>query len=89
MAPYKLLQEQFVALALFGGIVLVTFFYIAFDAIRTVSKRKAGDKELELYPENIKTDHKPIPLFLIILYIAYFLWAIVYVCAVAVWGFNF
>jgi hypothetical protein len=89
MAPYKLLQEQFVALALFGGVVLVTFLFVAFNAIRFVSKKQIKAEHTENYVDGIKSTDKPVPVFLIILYIAYFLWAIIYVGAVALWGFNF
>lgn len=87
MPPYELLQTQYVILAIFGGIILVTFLYIAINTFRTINQKR--DEHLAEFPEGIKEGNKPIPLFLIILYIAYFLWAIIYVGAVAIWGFNF
>ncbi|MDP2209692.1 MAG: hypothetical protein Q8K98_13115 [Bacteroidota bacterium] len=88
MPPYEILQEQYILLALLGGTVLVTFLYVAINTFRTF-KRKEATEKIEKFPEGITEGHKPIPLFLIILYIAYFLWAIIYVGAVAIWGFNF
>lgn len=88
MPPYELLQTQYIILAVFGGVILVTFLYIAINTFRTI-KQKHEKEHVDEFPEGLKEGHKPIPLFLIILYIAYFLWAIIYVGAVAIWGFNF
>lgn len=88
MPPYELLQTQYIILAIFGGVVLVTFLYIAINTFRIVRQKKEIE-HLDQFPEGIKECHNPIPLFLIILYLAYFLWAIIYVGAIAIWGFNF
>ncbi len=88
MPPYELLQNQYIILAIFGGVVLVTFLYITINTFRIIKEKNETD-HINEFPEGVKEGHKPIPLFLIILYIAYFFWAIIYVGAIAIWGFNF
>jgi len=88
MLPFSLLQWQYVVIALFVGFIIVIMLYFAFQSREYSGGRKKKD-EIHEFPEGITEGKKPIPLFLILIYVFIAVWCISYVIMISIKGFKF
>ena len=87
---YSLLQqEQSLILILFGGLILVLIIVLAVWSHHLNLARRAR-RETEQppaeYPDGLREQNNPVPLFLILVIAAVLIWALIYVIAVGVGG---
>ena len=88
MRFFPLLDNQYVILLLFLGLIFFILIYIAFGGY-TLPIRKGRKEEIEEYPEGIQAKNGPLPLLLFFVYLSFFLWAIGYVLVIGIKGAAF
>jgi hypothetical protein len=82
MRYFPLLDFQYVVLLIFLGIASLIAMYLAF----TYEEEDEGQEVKEEYPEGIRVRNGPVPLVLILLYLAFIIWSIVYVVVMGIKG---
>ena len=86
MRYFSLLDFQTVVLLTFLGLAVFVLLYIAFggSVYRTGPKEK--EREKEEYPGGIEVGKRPIPSLLVFIYVAFVVWALVYVIVIGLRG---
>ena len=86
MRFFPVFDFQMVVLLTFLGLVALSLLYIAFGSSRFSGEQDDKEEEVEDYPGKIKTARRPLPPILIFVYVAFIVWAIVYVVAIGIKG---
>lgn len=91
MLPYlEIHREHLILLFGYGGLMfLVIALTIGWRAVRPRGGRDEGHGPMERFPDGIEEGHRGIPLFLIILYAAVGIWAVIYIAAHGLGGMTF
>ena len=84
MRFFPVFDFQMVVLLTFLGLVAFLLLCIAFG-----QNRREGEEKLENYAGEIKAANKPIPPILVFVYVAFVVWAIVYVVVIGIKGYPF
>jgi len=66
--------------------VALSLLYIAFGSSRFSGEQDDKEEEVENYPGKIKAARRPLPPILIFVYVAFIVWAIVYVVVIGIKG---
>ena len=85
MRYFPLLDFQMVVLLTFLGLTVLFLLYLAFGSSILSGRPKEGE-EVEEHPAEIQALKRPIPPLLIFIYIAFVVWAMVYVIVVGLEG---
>jgi len=85
MLPFSILQWKYVVLALFVGAIMVILLFFAFQS-RYYGIKRIKDEEIHKFPDGITEGKKPIPVFLVIIYVLLALWGIAYIILVSING---
>jgi hypothetical protein len=86
MRFFPVFDFQMVVLLTFLGLVALSLLYIAFGSSRFSEEQDNKEEEVEDYPGEIKAARRPLPPILIFVYVAFIVWAIVYVVAIGIKG---
>jgi len=86
MRFFPVFDFQLVVLLTFLGLVVLILLYMAFGSSRHSKRQGADDEEVEEYPGGITTTRKPLPPILIFVYIAFVVWAVIYVVVIGIKG---
>lgn len=89
MLPFSLTQWRYVILALFVGTILVILLYFAYHSRYYGIFKKRDSENEEEFPEGIKVGKKPLPIFLLLIYIILGIWGIAYTIIIAMNGLKF
>jgi hypothetical protein len=84
MRFFPVFDFQMVVLLTFLGLVAFLLLCIAFG-----QNRREGEEKLENYAGEIRAANKPIPPILVFVYVAFVVWAIVYVVVIGIKGYPF
>jgi len=84
MRFFHVFDFQMVVLLTFLGLVAFLLLCIAFG-----QNRREGEEKLENYAGEIRAANKPIPPILVFVYVAFVVWAIVYVVVIGIKGYPF
>jgi hypothetical protein len=75
-----------VVLLVFLGLAVLVLLYLAFSGYLLERERREKSEETEDYPEGIQVSRNPIPLILVFVYIAFAIWAVVYLIVIGLRG---
>jgi hypothetical protein len=89
MRFFPVFDFQLVVLLTFLGLVALVLLYMAFGSSRYSKRQKEDEEEVEEYPGGIKAARKPLPPILIFVYIAFIIWAAIYVLFIGIKGVPF
>ena len=90
MLPYAQLQAESLVLLLGYGLVGLLALVLAHAARELHVGRKSEDAgPPRRFPSGVEEGHGPIPVFLLVLYVALAVWAVLYVLAHALGGMDF
>ena len=89
MLPFSLMQWQYVILALFVGVIMVILLFFAFQSRYYRAGKVKKKEEMHEFSDGIKEGDKPIPVFLIVIYILIGIWGLSYIIMVSIKGFKF
>lgn len=86
MRYFPLLDFQYVVLLVFLGLTVLLLIYLAFGGDVFNRKRREKPEKTEDYPEGIQVSRKPIPPFLVFVYVIFVLWALGYLIVIGLRG---
>jgi hypothetical protein len=86
MRYFPLLDFQIVILLTFLGLAVLILLYVAFRGPLSATDQKSKDMGRETYPEGIEAENRPTPPLLIFVYVAFVLWAAMYVIFIGLRG---
>jgi hypothetical protein len=87
MNPLEFQQWQYFILAVFGGMILVIILFFGHQSgWLQVGKKKPKHDEVHEFPEGIKEGHGRVPVFILIIFLAVLIWAVIYTIIIAVYG---
>ena len=89
MRFFPVFDFQMVVLLTFLGLAALILLYVAFASSRYSKQEKENEEEVEEYPGGIKAAKKPLPPILIFVYIAFVVWAAIYVVFIGIKGSPF
>jgi len=83
---FPVFDLQMVVLLTFLGLVALVLLYVGFGS-SYFSKPSSGQGEKkEEYPEGIRAKNRSIPPLLIFIYVAFIIWAVIYVIVIGIGG---
>jgi hypothetical protein len=86
MRFFPVFDFQLVVLLTFLGLVVLILLYVAFGSSRYSKRQKEDGEEVEEYPGGIKAARRPFPPILIFVYVAFIIWAAMYVVFIGING---
>lgn len=86
MRFFAVFDFQMVVLLTFLGLAALVLLYMAFGSSRFSRNQKEEEEEAEDYPGGIKAARRPLPPILIFVYVAFVVWAVVYVVVIGIKG---
>ena len=90
MLPYIELHDESLILLFGYGLLGVLALALAHLSYELACGRRPGSSEATTrFPDGLEEGHGPMPLFLVLLYAALAVWAVLYVLAHAFWGMDF
>ena len=89
MRFFPVFDFQMVVLLTFLGLAALILLYVALASSRCSKQEKENEEEVEEYPDGIKAAKRPFPPILIFVYIAFVVWAAIYVVFIGIKGSPF
>ena len=86
MRFFPVFDFQMVVLLTFLGLVAFLLLCVAFGSSRFSRGQHEREEKVENYPDAIKAAKRPIPPILVFVYMAFVVWAIVYVVVIGIQG---
>ena len=86
MRFFPVYDLQMVVLLTFLGLVALVLLYVGFGSSYFSKLSSGKDGTQEDYPAGIRAKSRPVPPLLIFLYVAFVIWAVIYVIVIGIRG---
>ena len=86
MRYFPVFDLQTVLLLTFLGLVALVLLYVGFGSSYFSKPSSGKDGTQEDYPVGIRARKRPIPPLLIFIYVAFIIWAVIYVIVIGIGG---